>query len=677
MALTFTNTTNTTYSAALVPADSPIVKQSGAGHVLFSGTNATFYGLIQHDIAADGFLIWYPQSAGQNFFSTTQTTTYTVASGRLALFKGRTIGGAQIGSFTLNANFSGLGGVFAQNDEGAAASVVTINGTVAGLTGVNPNAVTVGLKVYVAGTMNIRDLPSQLSYESIGVTTCSFVVNNTTAATTYPTICVINTLDGGSATHVLKSNGFAISFGDATNGSLRRTSGSGVGTLTFVLGGISAASELNTMLYGTTATTGPVALRKDDGNTWVLAGNNSALSSTALVGGTLRATNSNAIGGALTMSASTVFEVAGGISASNAINGIGTIRNVSGSNTLSGALVLAGATTFESQAGTLTLNSGTSISGTQNIAFSGAGNHTVTSVIATSTGTVTKNGAGTTTLNGANSFSGLVTINAGVVEANTITASGNNSLGTNSALSMTSSTLRYTGSTPANLAKSVTATGATGLAFENTGTSGFLVGSSVVMPTSNTVLGLGGTNTGYNLFTAAPANLIGVTKSGASRWILTGGKDMTGTTDVNAGTLMASNVNSNLKLLGATVNVAAGAKIQTGSDTAQGGKCTYTSLAFNGAVGNKARIRIGGGASNPTIYMNGDLTLPASGTTSFDLSAALFRTPGTYTLIEFAAGKGVVGGSIAGKIVATGLAAGQTASFAYTGTGGAITVTIS
>lgn len=601
---------------------------------------------------------------GATFFSSLSTVDYPGAAGTTPpciLVQSQALNAISTFPATLSFTGANIGRVQLQGD--VQSGIVNIRGSVTGLAGYDgTNLERCGVALYSRGTLNLVDLPRQLSFFSFNGESSTCNVSVPSGSPTYPTTVHV-AYQGGTAT----SPTFTLASGGASafsmSGGLKRTTGSSAVAVTFILRGVNTG--LNTLSGGTTATSGTLALQKQDAGTWVLDGDNSALSSVLLGGGRLRATNSNAIGGALTMSASTVFEVAGGITLGNAtiLNGIGTIRSVSGANSITVLPTLAGATTIGCTAGSLNFSnsSGTWGGSNINLTFGEAGDTgsiTVAGALPTGTGTLTKSAAGTLTLNGANSFSGLVTINAGVVEANTITASGNNSLGTNSALSMTSSTLRYTGSTPANLAKSVTATGATGLAFENTGTSGLLVGSSVVMPTSNTVLGLGGTNTGYNLFTAAPANLVGITKAGASRWILTGGKDMTGTTDVNAGTLMASNVNSNLKLLGSTVNVAAGAKIQTGSDTAQGGKCTYTSLAFNGAVGNKARIRIGGSAMNPAIYITGTLTVPAGGMTWSLAESMIFAMPGTYTLVEFGP-SGALSGSVS-NITVTNPPAGRT-----------------
>ncbi len=493
---------------------------------------------------------------------------------------------------------------------------------------------------YNGGVVYSRTLPAVLTFSGYDLTypNRQFYIN---ASTTQSRAMNVSLEDLASVTNTIGAGASADAAAAAATISGTIAKG-GTNAVTFSLDGTSTFDNTHSGNATFTAANN-VAFEKNGGGKWIVSGDKTGFKSSIIKGGTLRAASSTAIGGALTMSASTVFEVSGGITLSNVINAIGTVRNVSGSNSLTGtSLVLAGSTTFESLADTLTVNlgSGASITGaTQPLTFSGAGNHTVTSVIATTTGTVTKNGAGTTTFNGANSFSGSIAHNAGVIEANTITSSGNNSLGTGTTFTFGgAATLRYTGSTPAELSKTVVSVPASGAVFENNGTSAWTV-SSLTAANAGTVLGLAGSNEGYNKLSPAstPANLVGFTKTGAGRWISTlNVNPASGSTAVNGGTLVASNSNGTSKLFGYDVTVESGAKIQTGSDeVGQAGKCAYNNLTFNGVAGTPARIRIGGSVVNPTIYMTGTLTIPAGGMTWNLAGADVFKTPGTYTLVEF------------------------------------------
>ena len=312
---------------------------------------------------------------------------------------------------------------------------------------------------------------------------------------------------------------------------------------------------------------------------------------------------------------------------------LGTIRAYSGTPTLStNTITLAGTTTFEAASGaTLELSGATAITGSAAVVVGGAGTVNVARPFAAAT-TLTKNGTGTATLsNTANVFSGAAIVNDGTLAVPAFSA-----LGTGSGLTLAAGTLRYTGSTGATLTRTVSGSSVTG-GFENDGNSSIVVSTGSISGTGNNVK-LGGAGTGqYNTFGLTTVSDTGFTKTGGGRWIVTDGTNRIAATTVSAGTLMAANATgaSGDKLLGGSVTVAAGAGIQTGSDNSQLGKNTYTNLTFQGTSVSRSRIRIGGSAVNPTVQMANDLTLPSSGTTTWDLTADVFKTPGTYTLIEF------------------------------------------
>lgn len=522
---------------------------------------------------------------------------------------------------TVNGAFSGTGRVSLDNSSTTiGVGTVTFPGTLVGLTGYSASAPQ-GLYLYGTGVKAVtKDLPAQLTFAgnfaNYGTTgTCDVNCTDVVAPTYSTKFSLFN--DGA-----FDSDFFLRSIGTqaftATGGIHRDNTSKLTNTIYFVLGGTNTG--LNTISGTSTklpAITADWYLRKSEAGTWVLGGDNSAFTATQLYGGTLRATNSNAFGGPITMDTGTALELAGGITVPNAnTNAIGTIRNVSGNNAMSGDLTLAGALTVEAQADTLTLSG-----------------------LITGSTSFTKTGTGVATLsNTANSFSSSPSISAGTLAVPAITA-----LGTGTGLTLSGAgTLRYTGSIGANLSRTLTASSITG-GFESTGTGSLAVTGSASAFSGTIKLGASNSASQYNTLSipvAAGAN--GFLKEGSGRWIHTGGNNLSGSTAVNGGTLMAANaVGATTKLLGDNVTVAAGAKIQLGSDNGQAGRNRYKNLTFNGTSGNPARIRIGGSAINPTVQMSGDLTI--SGPVTWNLTADTFKTPGTYRLVEFLSGS-LVGG---------------------------------
>lgn len=456
-------------------------------------------------------------------------------------------------------------------------------------------------------------------------------------------------------------------------------------TLTFTLGGTSTA--LNTISGQIRSTTQGLAISKVDAGTWVFSNNtNSYAAGTTVSGGTLRGTVAAAFGtGSVTMSGTPTVELIGGTSYANVINAVGTIRNVSGSNTLTGNITLAGTTTLESQAGTLTVSAGAvSGGGAVGLTLSGAGDHVISSTVS-GINLLTKNGAGTSLLSGtANSFVGNPTINAGVLEAKALANSGSSSsIGAGSSIPFgTSSTgfLKYTGTSVATTNRELSFAGSTAAGLDSSATNEFnsTTFSGAISTTGSNTIALKGSNTGYNTLSAALTGAHGFTKSEAGRWILKGANDLTGTTIVSAGRLVASNNSYNNKLLGGSVTVQAGGEIQLGAEGDQKGRCAYTNLTVGGTSGNRAKIRIGGTATSPTVYLNGNLALPTgSDKTNWDLTSDTFKTPGTYTLFAFGTGFGVTGGTVASNVLAT-YPAGRSGVLSYNvGSPNTITVTIS
>lgn len=570
--------------------------------------------------------------------------------------------------------------------------VGTITSDLSGMTGTgvdNDEVLSVGPRAgfavfsYLTGlhTVNFSGvLPSQVSYyfnfpsstESYGI-----VFNYTGTTTNYPNTCLAF-VPNTATQNRFEFNANQTSGGLTLGGGIQKYGPSGL-TLTMKLGGTSAFD--NTISGPISQTQTALAIEKIGTTRWIFTNANTYSGGTTISGGTLRGSNNNnAFGtGNITLSGGTL-ELDTISPTNTGLNAVGTIRSVGGlSPSMASQITLAGSTTFEAIAGTaLTLNSLSAITGAQPITLSaiGTGAVTVASQITQAT-SLTKSGAGTATLsNTANTINGTVAANGGTLE---IAAVG--SLGGTGGLTLAGSTIvRHTGSTGGTLSRTVSGSSVTG-GFENDGNGALVVSTGTITGTSNNIK-LGGTGTGqFNTFgvtLAAGANAF--TKEGAGRWISTNGNDLTGTTNVSGtGTLMAApSAATNNRLLGGNVTVGSGSGIQLSSDNGQLGKNTYNNLTFQGTSGNRSRIRIGGSAVNPTVQMSGNLVLPAVGQTTFDLSADVFKTPNTYTLIEFTGSFGVTGGTAGSNIAASGLTTGLQAAFSYvTGTPNKLNVTIS
>jgi autotransporter-associated beta strand protein len=174
-------------------------------------------------------------------------------------------------------------------------------------------------------------------------------------------------------------------------------------------------------------------------------------------------------------------------------------------------------------------------------------------------------------------------------------------------------------------------------------------------PAPERKLTLTGGNSGNNTLASVIANasdggVVGVTKTGGGKWIITAANTYTGTTDVNAGTLL--------------VNNASGSGTGTGAVNVNSGG----TLGGTGSIGGAVVVNSGGhiapGASIESLNVGGALTLSAGSILDFELAA-----PGNSDLINSTLLNGL---SIAGGTVNLsnlgGLAAGTYTLIDYLGT---------
>lgn len=614
------------------------ITSTGAAVVFVSGSPANITGPVA---ITNGVFIFETPGAT----ATIPAASWAISSGAVAVARPSTSGGV----VTVNGNMTGAGR-FACNGDFGFAVTTSLTGSVSGLFDINS---------YERMTLNCVDLPyGQAVISSYNGNSTALNVNY--AVGTYPTPPAITTnlqfgsLDANSATYTFNSSG---SQTFVSSGKVQRTT-TGSQALSLSLGG-SAGGTFNGA--GTNAGSGVTNVTKSGASTYEFGGNNNTVFNGSFVinGGTVKATNSNALGtaaSAITMSASTVLALAGDISFPRAVSAIGTIRNDSGSNSLTNTVTLIGNTIFD-VTGSLALSS-----------------NPITGAFG-----ISKNGAGSLTLNAtASTFNGAVTLNSGTTIASVLAASGSNSaIGAGSSVIFTGTgILRYTGTAAVTFNRALTFTSATAAGFENNGT-GTLILNGAVSATSSTIA-LAGSNTGFNRLDTAVTGANGFAKSGAGRWITTAANNLTGSSPITGGTLVAANAAwLSTRLVGSPV-ISGGAKLQIAKESDNKGRCTYGSLSMGlgATAGNKARLRIGGVSTSPTVLMNGNLVLPTSGTVTFDVSGDAFKVPGTYTLVEFASG-GVTGGTIAANAVTYTGSAYRNAVLSQTGGASApITVTI-
>lgn len=242
-------------------------------------------------------------------------------------------------------------------------------------------------------------------------------------------------------------------------------------------------------------------------------------------------------------------------------------------------------------------------------------------------------------LGGANTYAGKTIVNRGILDVSVLANTGvQSSLGTGSfdaassvitlggsSTATATATLRYTGSTDSSTNRVVDlAGGATGTAatIQNSG-SGTVKFTSAFTATGTSTearqLTLSGTNTGINEIvglvdgSAAVTNLI---KAEAGTWAITGASTHSGTTTVNAGTLLANNAtgsatgSGNVSVLG-TSRLGGNGFIGSGT-AAQNISVAGTAFLMVGNTGDTA-------AQSLNLSTSGVGVITLSGTIEFDI----------------------------------------------------------
>lgn len=418
-----------------------------------------------------------------------------------------------------------------------------------------------------------------------------------------------------------------------------------------------------------------VNVQKLGTGTWILGGNNTFSGKLFVDNGTLAFSAANNLGtnaaeirvGQAATTGRLLYTGAGDTTISRQIlvgsGGVGgSIIDASGSST--------GALTFSAANFNLADAAATSTR-TLYLTGSNTAQNTINGVIANNTVAqlvrVQKQGTGTWVLGGNNTFGGNLYVDNG-----TLSFSALNNLGTNAAAirigdATTSGKLLYTGAADTTIARQVeigsTNVGA-GSAIVDSSGNGTLSFSnaafnSAVGTISNTrALWLQGSNTGNNTVAGVIANntsgVVNLAKYGAGKWILTGNNTYTGTTQVNAGTLLVNNtVGSGLgagtvdvgttgKLGGtgtftAAVNINSGGTLSPGAsiETLGSGALTFNnSSAFEYEVNSSVATSVGADLQKVVgnLALNGTVTLTL---TDLAASPVAFADTTKFTLINY------------------------------------------
>ncbi|EDY3067281.1 autotransporter-associated beta strand repeat-containing protein [Salmonella enterica] len=443
---------------------------------------------------------------------------------------------------------------------------------------------------------------------------------------------------GGDFDNAISGSGQVVKSGDETltlSGANSYTGGTLISSGTLVASNVEALGtgdvtndavlELNTGGDFDNAISGSGQVVKSGDETLTLSGANSYTGGTTISGGTLVATNVEALGtGDVTNNAT--LELNTGGTFDNAISGSGQVvksgddvLTLSGANSYSGGTLISDGTLVASNVealgtgdvtddATLELNTG----GTFDNAIGGSGN-------------VVKSGADTLTLSGSNSYTGGTTISGGTLVASNVEALGTGDVTNNATLELNTggdfiNNIGGTGRVEKSGDDTLTLSGS------NTYTGGTLISDGTLVASNVEALGTGDItdnavlelNTGGD-FDNAISGSGQVVKSGDETLTLSGSNTYTGGTTISGGTLIAGRVEA---LGSGDVTDNAVLELNTGgtfdnaiSGSGQVVKSGDKTLTLSGANSYTGGTTISGGtlvASNVEALGSGDIDNYAS-----------------------------------------------------------------
>ncbi|EAM8282294.1 autotransporter outer membrane beta-barrel domain-containing protein [Salmonella enterica subsp. enterica serovar Putten] len=443
---------------------------------------------------------------------------------------------------------------------------------------------------------------------------------------------------GGDFDNAISGSGQVVKSGDETltlSGTNSYTDGTLISGGTLVATNVEALGtgdvtnnatlELNTGGDFTNNISGSGQVVKSGDDTLTFSGANSYTGGTTISGGTLVATNVEALGsGDVTDNA--VLELNTGGDFDNAISGSGQVEK-SGDD----VLTLSGANSYSG--GTL-ISDGTLVA--TNVEALGSGDVTNNAVLELNTGgtfdnaisgsgQVVKSGDETLTLSGSNTYTGGTTINDGTLIATSVDALGSGDVTDNAVLELNTggdfdNAISGSGQVVKSGDETLTLSGT------NSYTDGTLISGGTLVATNLEALGTGDVtnnatlelNTGGD-FTNNISGSGQVVKSGDETLTLSGANSYTGGTTISGGTLVASNVEA---LGSGDVTDNATLEMNTGGDfdnaisgSGQVVKSGDKTLTLSGANSYTGGTTISGGtlvASNVEALGSGDIDNYAS-----------------------------------------------------------------
>lgn len=322
--------------------------------------------------------------------------------------------------------------------------------------------------------------------------------------------------------------------------------------------------------------------------------------------GTLTLNGPSSVAGGITINTGGITVGAGGSLESDVtVNGGGTLTNGVASG-ITGNVSLANNATFTvsnpATMGTLTMSgTGGTVGGTGGLSASAiavsitaGGTGTISATLAGS-GTLTKSGGGAAVISGANAgYAGPITLSEGLMVFGSANALGTGTLSlVSGTLSANSTTGRALSNALVSFDGDVTIGDATNTGAPTFSGSGALTGDRLLTFASDATLTGGIAGAGY-----------GFTKAGAGTFTINGASTYSGTTNVNAGTLVLGAASSG-KTGVTNVN---GGTLRLGNDSALGGAAGDVLVLTSGAVmSNSSAAR---GIAN-AVTLDGPITVGA------------------------------------------------------------------
>ncbi|EBH8223363.1 autotransporter outer membrane beta-barrel domain-containing protein [Salmonella enterica subsp. enterica serovar Goldcoast] len=309
-----------------------------------------------------------------------------------------------------------------------------------------------------------------------------------------------------------------------------------------------ATLEMNTGGTFSNTISGSGQVVKSGDKTLTLSGVNTYIGGTLISGGTLLASNVEALGtGSVANNATLELNTSGDFD--NAIGGSGKVEKsgddaltLSGSNTYTGGTLISGGTLVASNVEALGTGD---VTDNATLALNAGGDFTNN---IGGTGRVEKSGDKTLTLSGSNTYTGGTLISSGTLVANDVNALGTGDVTDNATLALNTggdfdNAISGSGKVEKSGDETLTLSGS------NTYTGGTTINDGTLIATSVDALGSGDVtdnavlelNTGGD-FTNNISGSGQVVKSGDETLTLSGANSYTGGTTISGGTLVASNV---------------------------------------------------------------------------------------------------------------------------------------